>query len=355
MAEKVCPMCGYANTPNARRCKKCAYVFPDEPEKRNDGQSQGNISIRSDDLGFKYYCPTCGHSLLSGSFCTQCRKSVQRVFGIEIEADTESEALNKFDTAKPQGYDLWKQIVIQDEHPKTMTASAETVELATASALSQLPPRAIVTSQRVVHDAARAKITVIENSEKRAIESAKWDAKVRYGIDDNAIIEAVKLVSRGSRGFLGIGKKPEHYEVSFFSPAVIELIYQPKLKILFQIACEDEKKVFLVETDKEKQRLREEDIDRLINSLLYEYHSPKEKKHLIDTLRKIGEEAGDIRSIRPRLHCKSCRRSFSKDEANVSESDYDDGWFTRKTFCCPVCRSDLYDALGDEYSEVTQN
>ena len=49
------------------------------------------------------------------------------------------------------------------------------------------------------------------------------------------------------------------------------------------------------------------------------------------------------------LYCPRCDQYVSDELAKTSSESYDDGWFTRHTFFCPRCNSELFGPDGRPY------
>lgn len=149
---------------------------------------------------------------------------------IEVEAESLDEARKQVESQLPQGFFVCSEKVISDGKPRTEKGIAETIEDAYARAQSVVPSGATVVETKELARPERKVYTVEAYDEQ----SAGVRAKNKSG--GTAIIKAIRLVTSGSKGFLGIGKKPNQYEVEMLHQAVVEITYKTKSKISVQIA-----------------------------------------------------------------------------------------------------------------------
>lgn len=88
-------------------------------------------------------------------------------------------------------------------------------------------------------------------------------------------------------------------------------------------------------------------------AVLRKYLSEKEVAFLIREQEEIQGE--DSRRKIMVLHCKSCGRNYTHQQAQVDSIDSKDGTFTRYLFLCPECGVNLNDAEGRPYEEVEEH
>lgn len=152
---------------------------------------------------------------------------------IEIEAESLEEARKQLQAQIPEGLHLLSEDVISDESPKTVQAVASTTEAAFAKAHGEIPNNAEVLERKGLRDAERKVITVDAFDEQAARLSAEHQATSQFGSD--AVVDSLKLAVTGSKGLLGIGKKPNQYQAEILQPALVEITCRTKAKISAKI------------------------------------------------------------------------------------------------------------------------
>jgi acyl carrier protein len=153
--------------------------------------------------------------------------------GIEIEAESLEEAKEQVKSQTPKGFCVLSEQVIADGRPKTVQAVAETLEAAFAKAHSEIPDNANILEQKELALPERKVISVEASDETNAQSSAGLRAKQEFG--STAIVKSLRLIAAGSKGFLGIGAKPDQYEAEILQQAVVEVTYKTKAKIRAEI------------------------------------------------------------------------------------------------------------------------
>jgi hypothetical protein len=148
---------------------------------------------------------------------------------IEIAANSLEEAREQIKTRMPTGLQLLSETVISDGKPKSARAVAETIEAAMAKAQEEVPHDAEVVEKKQVA-APEHKVVTVEAFDEQA---ARQEAS--SGIPRTATLNALTLVRPGSKGFLGIGKKPNQYEAEVFHQAVVEITYKEQARVSAKI------------------------------------------------------------------------------------------------------------------------
>ena len=151
---------------------------------------------------------------------------------IEVEADSLEEARELLKSQVPEGLHLISERVISEGSVQTIKAYADSVEAAFAKARSEVPEGAKIVKETKHADPKREGFTVEAADEESARSIATWRASNRYGKE--ATVENLRLVAEGKKGLLGIGRKPNQYEVTVFQPALVEISYQGKVRIAGQ-------------------------------------------------------------------------------------------------------------------------
>ena len=144
---------------------------------------------------------------------------------ISVEAETLEEARNIIATQIPSGLSLLEERIVSDGTVRAVKASAATIEEAFLNAKSKLPAAAkIVKESEIVIPSKRS--IVVEAFDEA---TAKSHAKNRINKDET--IRSTELSFKGRKGFLGMGKSPNHYEITVTKEAVVEVSYKTAAKI----------------------------------------------------------------------------------------------------------------------------
>ena len=149
---------------------------------------------------------------------------------IEAEADTLEEARAKLKAQTPEGYQLVSEKILSDGAPKTVEGVGDTSEEAFAKARAMIPAGASVLESRERQPAEHKAITVEASSEAAAYVRAVEEARKQYG--SFALVHSVKLSVPGKKGVMGIGKKPDQYQVDVrLWEAIAEVSYRLKARV----------------------------------------------------------------------------------------------------------------------------
>lgn len=148
---------------------------------------------------------------------------------IEIEAETLEEAREQVKSQIPEGLHVLSEQVISDGKSKTVKAVADTIESAFTKAQSEIPINAVIVEKKELTLPAQKAMAVDAFDEQ----SARMQAAIQIGKTET--IKTLRLAMAGKKGFLGIGKKPNQYQVEVFQQAVVEVTCKAKAKILATI------------------------------------------------------------------------------------------------------------------------
>ncbi len=131
---------------------------------------------------------------------------------IEIEADSLEEARSKL----PAGCRLTGEEILSDGRAQAVQGTAETVEAALQQARSRLPAEAEILGHRETQPPGQKSLQIpaFDEAEARAVAQARLGA--------GAAISGIRLVNLGRKGFLGIGRQPNTYEVTVTQPAKVQ-------------------------------------------------------------------------------------------------------------------------------------
>jgi len=149
---------------------------------------------------------------------------------ITVQATSLDEARKKAKSRVPKGLDIISEEILSDGKARSIRGVADTIEGAFEKAQSKLPSDAEVIEKQQQVIPLQKVIAVEAFDEESAREQVKRD------IAKTARIEGVTLKKPGKRGLLGIGKKPDCYEVQVFEQAVVEIKYKKKAKIRVKLS-----------------------------------------------------------------------------------------------------------------------
>jgi len=153
---------------------------------------------------------------------------------VHLVSASAEEAERRVQSALPTSWKVWKKTVLSGGEKGNIERRAESSERALAAARQNLPPEATVLDERVEHHRSQDPVEVEAFSEDeariKAQETSKW-------IDATN----VRLKSRGRSRFLGIGRRPNVYEVFFREQVRAEITYQEKA--IFEIIAINTAKV----------------------------------------------------------------------------------------------------------------
>ncbi len=183
---------------------------------------------------------------------------------IETEGDSLEEARTKLST---------DNLIVLDEHVlcrgrvEAIESIAGSVEEALSKANSKIPAGARIESQRVKIAPKRVMLRVAGDDEESA------------GKGKAEIIESVTLHKQGRKGFLGIGRTQNVYEVVIFQQAVVELRFREKARLLAIV-----KDYLAHDLLRNIQELRGRDAqwEEILQSL-----NPKKEEHVKDLLNRL--------------------------------------------------------------------
>lgn len=187
----------------------------EEARKQAEAQTPEGFYVVSEDI------------ILDGKPITKNRQT------IEVEADSLEEARSQLNSQIPEGLILLSESILSDGKLQKVEAVAETREAAFAEAQTRLPSNAEVLEKKVITAPEQKTITVEAFDEQIAMSIVR--SKAHRELGNAVIVKGVKLILTGSKGFLGIGKKPHRYEAELLQQANVEITYRPKVKISVEI------------------------------------------------------------------------------------------------------------------------
>lgn len=147
---------------------------------------------------------------------------------LHARAATLAAAMESIQEQTPPG---WFVLSTEETRPlaHTVRETADSVEEAREQARKRILLQAQNQQEKVIREPLRKTETVSAFTEDEARSGVS-------GINDEGIqITKVDMVAKGSRGFLGIGKKPDQYEVELFYPAIVEITYENLAEVTAEI------------------------------------------------------------------------------------------------------------------------
>jgi hypothetical protein len=152
----------------------------------------------------------------------------KQVFEIEDES---LELVKKQAKAKiSDGMDILSEVILCDGKPQSIKAVAESVVTAFEEARKMVPEGSEIIKENELSSPIHKTIEVRAFSEKKA------KSKVIKLIEPTTKITGNRLRLQGRKGFLGIGRTSNIYEVDILQPAISEIIFKSKAKIRFEVS-----------------------------------------------------------------------------------------------------------------------
>ena len=152
---------------------------------------------------------------------------------LEVEAETLETARQQVQSHLLPNFFIISETIVSDGKPVSIQGIADTLETAKEKALSLLPPNAEILSQHEFHPASRMVIPIIASNEEEARTNAESQGRQEFHGD--VVVENIKLVDPGSKGFLGRKARPPQYEATVVKDAVYKVTYRMKPKIKVEI------------------------------------------------------------------------------------------------------------------------
>ena len=148
---------------------------------------------------------------------------------IEIEADSIEEATKQAITRKPRGLDILSEEILSDGKRKSVKGVADTMETALTEARDLVPAGAEIIEEKELISPSQRLLKVEAHDEATA------EKEVKGKIHESGRIDSIRLKTLAKKGFLGIGKKPNVYDVKVLQPAVAEVTFKGKAKIRVKV------------------------------------------------------------------------------------------------------------------------
>jgi hypothetical protein len=145
---------------------------------------------------------------------------------IHFEADTLDQARQQLRAGTPRGLRLLGEEVISNGEPRTLRITGETVKAAIARAEQGVPVAGAIMRRSVVSEPDDVTLTIRARNE----DEARAEAVQQAG--EGAEVRSLKLQATGRKGWRGIGRRPSEYQLELARPAVVEITYAGKSRIV---------------------------------------------------------------------------------------------------------------------------
>jgi len=182
---------------------------------------------------------------------------------IEVEAVSLDEAREQINSQVPKGFHVIMEQIISDGKPQTAKSYGDTTEAALAKGESNIPNNADILEHKVL-STPQQKIVTIEAFDEHIARSRARASQTSKGEE----IKSVEMTSPGSKGFLGIGKKPNQYKIEVVRDALVEITYKTKVKVITTIGKLEQQEISkLVKVIKNiwgKEKAQQEAANKLI-------------------------------------------------------------------------------------------
>jgi hypothetical protein len=147
----------------------------------------------------------------------------------EVKADSIDEAREKARQKTPRGFRILMEKVLGDGRPTIIRKVAEKAEIAIENAKAEVPAEGNIISIKEVQTAGSMTIRGAGDNEETV------HKQVKNKLDETSEISSVSTAIPGKKGFLGIGKTQNVYDVNVIRKSVIELTYSMNFKVSFTI------------------------------------------------------------------------------------------------------------------------
>ena len=208
---------------------------------------------------------------------------------LEVEADSLEQARKQAELKVPEGLAIVSEEILSNGKPRWSWGVADTIEAAFDIAESKLPSEADILEKQQESEPVWKAVTVEAPDEQSARAQAEQEIDKtlgrKVGFIDRVRYGEITLKKPGRKGFFGIGKKLNIYEVQVFEKAVVTIKYKRKAKIRLEFGESPES---WAQKLKEKKDYRA--LAAVFNSQDYSKAFQKNRKK--DSAAKILREAG---------------------------------------------------------------
>ena len=151
---------------------------------------------------------------------------------LEVEDDSLESAYEQAEAKVPEGLSILSREILSDGKVHRSKGFGDTMVQALEVARHGIPAGAEIIRETEHEAPQRIALELLAFDEQNAREQAEANTSTRDRI------EAIELKSQGTRGFLGVGKKPNCYKVVIFHQAVAEVVFKEKARIRVRIGKE---------------------------------------------------------------------------------------------------------------------
>ena len=144
---------------------------------------------------------------------------------LDVAADSLKKARKLIRTRTPSGSEVLSEMEIADGKPKTITARGETLEEAFSKGRTKVPTGAQIIRETALQKPRLRIITVKAFEEKEARQKAGRKTK------KNEHVQQCRMIKPERSRFLGLGRKPALYEISFQRIAIVEIVAKGKASV----------------------------------------------------------------------------------------------------------------------------
>lgn len=144
---------------------------------------------------------------------------------IVIEADSVEETRKIAESQQPKGFQISTENIINDGKPVSIQTIANTAEEAYAKLQKKIPSDAEIIKREGLSRAGERTKEIEAFDEDTAKKSRKLKIK------DFESFMTIEMIKEGSKGFLGMNKKPHLYRITISKRAKVKVIFKKKAKV----------------------------------------------------------------------------------------------------------------------------
>ena len=147
----------------------------------------------------------------------------------EITADSLQAAREQAGARIPQGFYVLSERVLSDGQSVTLTETSKTSDIALATARAKVPAGAHIIAEKEIQTPEIVKLSISAKTEDLA--RRKAESKT----DQTSVLQAISLAVPAKKGFLGIGRTVNRYDIQILRKAVVEVTYKTDAKIVVTV------------------------------------------------------------------------------------------------------------------------
>lgn len=229
---------------------------------------------------------------------------------IEVEANSLTEARQQLLSHVTDDLVIIQEDIVSRGNLQTVEAIADTLEKAFAEAKSKVPAGATIVKRETIVAPERKVNQVEGKNEQDAL------ASIQYFLDPKRrTIESFSLKCAGRKGFLGVGKTPNTYELTTLEKAKVKISFREKAKIKARmgspVRCQRCGEKVLRESHFRDECGRAGLL--LIDGNLYGGSGDRDK---VEIYRKLENRKGFRCSLCSNIYCSACLFEFAPSHVN---------------------------------------